>query len=167
MTSLSASQAAKELAERVSWTFAQNFVIILVASGSAGLYDHQQWGKALMVALWASLFALLTTVFALYGHYHPVGQVAVLYRAGVTILQTFLASMATSTFTSFSDAGALSALAAAFSVALIAGLKSLVGLTNPNTLGDSTAVPAVEVKRDQYDVEGNTGAAYRFPPVDQ
>jgi hypothetical protein len=121
--------------------------------------------RALLVGAWAALFSLITTTLSLMADWHPTGQTAVLYRAGVTLLQTFLASMATSAFTSFADAGALGALATALGTAFLAALKSLVGLANPATLGDSTAVPAVDVSTT-YDEQANTGAAYRFPNPD-
>jgi len=159
MKSITPEQAVKLVAERVGWTFAQNFVVILLATGSAGLYDHETWMRALLVAAWASLFALITTTVTVMADFHPVGQVAVLYRAAITALQTFIAALPTSGLSSFADAGALAALATALSTAFLAALKSLVGLANPNTIGDSTAVSKAAPTK--------TGVDYRFPGPDQ
>jgi hypothetical protein len=137
---LTAAGAIRDIAERVGWTFAQNFVTVLLATGSAGLYTHQAWGKASMVGLWAALFALVTTTLAIMVQWHPGGYAAVFDRGARTFLQTFLAVMMTSEFTSFTDAGALSALATAAATAFLAALKSLVGLANAATFADSTAV---------------------------
>lgn len=137
---------ARDLAERVGWTFFQNFVLVLVLLGQAGLHHHQAWVKAAATGGWASLFALATAGLALLVGWHPGGYAAVFDRAARTFLQTFLAVMALSSFSSFTDAGAADAIAAACATAFFAAIKSVAGLANPNTVGDSTAVPVAALK---------------------
>lgn len=142
MAQLSNEQKVRDIAERVIWTFAQNAVVILLATGSAGLLDHQAWKKAALVGAWAALFALVTSVIAAMADWHPTGQLAVIDRAVRTGLQSFLAVVVAGEFTSFADTGASAALATAAATGFLAALKSLVGLANGATVGDTTAVPA-------------------------
>lgn len=153
-TTLTTQQMVRDVAERAGWTFAQNFAVVLVATGSAGLYDGQAWGKAFSVAAWATLIALVVAVVGALANWHPTGYLALAERAFRTALQSFLAALITSQVTSFTDAGAKSALALAVATAFMSALKSVAGLANGTTLGDATAVP-VETPPQQVTAESD------------
>lgn len=138
---LTPRQKAIDVAERTVWSFAQPFVVILLATGSAGLLNHQAWLKAAEVGGWAALVSLVTAVLAAAANWHPAGHLALVDRAGRTFLSTFLGVIVAGQFVSFADAGVGAALATAAVTAFLAALKSLIGIATDGTASDSTAIP--------------------------
>lgn len=140
--SLTVQQKVRDVAERVGWSFLQPFVVLLTATGSAALHDHQAWEKAAFVGLWAAMISLATALLAASADWHPAGYVALVDRAGRTFLSTFLGVIVAGQFISFDDTGASAAAATAVCTAFLAALKSLIGSANGATVGDTTLVPA-------------------------
>lgn len=138
---LSLRQNVTDIAERVAWSFAQPFVVVLTATGSAGLLMHQAWLKAAEVGGWAALISLITSVAAALGNWHPAGYLALVDRTARTFLATFVGVVVAGEFHSFADTGVGAALATAAVTAFLAAMKSLIGLAMPGTVGDTTAVP--------------------------
>lgn len=142
VATLTARQKVVDIAERVVWSFAQPVVVILLATGSAGLLVHQAWLKAAEVGGWAAAASLVVAVLAVLANWHPTGTLALVDRAARTFLATFVGVVTAGEFHSFADTGVGAALATAAVTAFLAALKSLIGSAMPGTIGDTTAVKA-------------------------
>lgn len=138
---LSVVQKIKDVAERTGWSFAQPFVVLLLATGSAGLHDHQAWLKAAQVGGWAAMLSFASATLLALADWHPVGYLALFDRAARTFLSVFLGVVIAGEFTGFDDTGASAAAATAAVTAFFAAVKSLIGTASGHTVGDTTAVP--------------------------
>jgi hypothetical protein len=122
--------------ERAGRTFAQQFTVLLLAAGSAGLLVSQNWLVALDSALFAAVVSVLTSVLTF-----KVPQLSVRYdlllRVAKTFLQSFLGTLTASHVLSVSGADWKGALAVAVPVAVTAFLTGIAALGVPTTDGAS------------------------------
>jgi Putative lactococcus lactis phage r1t holin len=124
-------------AERATSTFVQQFSVILLASGSAGVSEAVQWSKAADVAGFAAVVSLLTSLLTF--RIPPQGSGPdLLLRVLKTGLQSFLGVLAADQLSPgivHADWG--DALAAAVPVMLLALLKGTAALAAPWSEGAS------------------------------
>lgn len=133
--------------ERAGRTFVQQFVVVLMSAGTAGLLVHQNWGLAADAAAFAAIISILTSVITF-----KVPALSVPYDLGLrvvkTFVQSFLGTLAASQVDSAVHADWRGALAVAVPVALTALLTGLAALGIPGTAGASLlpagSVPAIE-----------------------
>jgi hypothetical protein len=123
--------------ERAGSTFVQQFVVLLLATGSAGLVSYQQWGLAADVAGFAAILSLITSILTFAVPKLPVAA-DVAWRTIKTGLQSFFAVLAADTMThSVVHADWKAALAVALPTMIAALLKSLASLAAPWSEGAS------------------------------
>jgi hypothetical protein len=133
--------------ERAGRTFVQQFAVLLLVSGSAGLLVTQNWVLALDSAGFAALVSLLTSVLTF-----KLSAQSVLVDLGLrvvkTFLQSFLGTLTATNVLSVAHADWKGALAVAVPVALTALVTGIAALGIPGTHGASLLpaglVPAVE-----------------------
>lgn len=130
----------KDPAERALKTFGQTFIVIFLASGSAGLGNHQRWLAALIPAAFATAVSLLTTYLGLLTGLHTVhnawGDLAL--RAAKTFLQAFVGSILATHATTFIAGDWKAAFGVAVAALIASVATSLMTVGNPQTLGAST-----------------------------
>lgn len=122
--------------ERAARTFIQQFVVILMATGSAGLLVHQNWLIAVDSAGFAALVSLVTSIATF-----KVPTLSPLYdlllRVVKTFLQSFAGTLAAAEVLNLSHVDWKGDLAVAIPVALTALLTGLAALGVPFTVGAS------------------------------
>lgn len=122
--------------ERASRTFLQQFTVLLLATGSAGLMVHQSWLVALDSASFAAAVSLLTSVLTFKVPALP-NWADLLLRVAKTFVQSFIGTLTAANVLSVSHADWRGALAVAVPVALSALLTGLAALAIPGTNGAS------------------------------
>lgn len=143
--------------ERASRTFVQQFVVILLATGSAGLLVHQNWLIAADSAAFAAVVSILTSV----GTFWVTAQtpsVDLVLRVAKTFLQSFLGTLVAQNVLSVEHADWKGAVAVAIPVALTALLTGLAAMGVPGTIGASLVPAGMAVAVD--------GDPDYFPDVD-
>jgi hypothetical protein len=123
-------------AERAASTFVQQFAVILLATGSAGLIHYQQWGAAADTAGFAALISIGTSLLTFPVPKLNAGADLVL-RVLKTGGQSFVGVLVAAQVTSVVHANWKDALATAVPVALTALLKGLASLAAPWSEGAS------------------------------
>lgn len=123
-------------AERAGRTFVQQFTVMLLATGSAGLLVHQHWLVALDSAGFAAAMSVLTSVLTF-----KVPALPAWADLGLRVVKTFVQSvvgtLTAANVLSVSHANWHGALAVAVPVALTALLTGLAALAVPGTSGAS------------------------------
>jgi hypothetical protein len=122
--------------ERAARTFVQQFVVILMAGGSASLLLHQNWLVAVDSAAFAAAISILTSVSTFkFTVKLPVVDLAL--RVVKTFIQSFGGTLLAANVASVTHADWKGALAVAIPVSLTALLTGLAALSVPGTLGAS------------------------------
>lgn len=106
--------------ERAGRTFLQQFAVVMLATGSAGLVVTQNWALAADSAGFAAVTSLLTSVLLF-----KVPN-SLLVRAGKTFLQSFVGTLTAANVLSIAHADWKSALAVAVPTALTALLSGAI-----------------------------------------
>lgn len=145
--------------ERAGSTFVQQFVVVLLATGSAGLVAGQQWAAAADVAGFAAIVSLLTSALS-FGVPRLSAAADLGLRVAKTGLQSFLGVLAGDQLTgSVVHADWKAALAVAIPVMLTAALKGLAALAAPWSDGASL-LPSTPVAYTDADA-----ALYTVPAI--
>jgi uncharacterized membrane protein AbrB (regulator of aidB expression) len=142
--------------ERAGSTFVQQFVVLLLATGSAGLISHQDWATAADAALFAAILSLITSVLTFTVPALPPA-LDLSWRVVKTFGQSFFGVLAGDQFThSVIHADWKAALAVAVPVAMTALLKGLAAFAAPWSVGASllptgpAGAPSVSVAALDY-----------------
>lgn len=136
--------------ERAARTFVQQFVVVLMTAGTAGLLLHQNWLIGLDSAAFAAAISILTSVLTFKVPVLPTSA-DLLLRVVKTFLQSFLGTLSASQVLSVSGADWKGALAVAVPVALTALLTGLAALGVPGTAGASLLPAGVVTAVDADD----------------
>lgn len=165
--------------ERAGRTFLQQFVVILLATGDAGLLVTQNWAFAADSAGFAAVVSVLTSVLTFKVQTLPAAADLAL-RVAKTFVQSLLGTLAASHITSVAHADWKGALAIAVPVALTALLTGLLALAQPGTNGasflpagatlaiDDGSAPEIDVtaKKVSRDVEESLNSLKVSDPPD-
>lgn len=150
--------------ERAGSTFLEQFLIVLLATGTGGLLVTQNFLAAADAGLFAAILAVLTSYVLLLTGFSLHGWVDVARRIGLTFLQSMLGTLAASTFShSVVHADWRSALALALNVTAAAALKIMAAQALP-TIGGSVLVPAALVD-DAYVVHSIDASDLDYGPM--
>lgn len=127
--------------ERAASTFVQQFAVLLLATGAAGLAVHQNWAIAADVAAFAAIASLLTSLITF-----PVPALSkwwdLVWRVVKTGVQSFSAVLVTDAVVhSVVQASWSAAFATAFSTMVFALIKGLAAMAIPETVGASLLPP--------------------------
>lgn len=122
--------------ERAARTFVQQFTVLLVAGGTAGLLVTQNWLLALDSAGFAAIVSVLTSVLT-FKVPALSAQFDLALRVAKTFLQSFLGTLTATNVLSVSHADWKGALAVAVPVALAALVTGVAALGVPGTHGAS------------------------------
>lgn len=122
--------------ERAGRTFAQQFTVLLLASGSAGLMVSQNWLVAVDSAGFAAVISVLTSVLTFKVPVLPDWADLGL-RVAKTFLQSFVGTVTAANVLSVSHADWKGALGIAIPVAMTALLTGIAALAVPGTNGAS------------------------------
>ncbi len=130
--------------DKVAWTFAYQFVTVLFAAGTVGLYAGQSYARALDSAAFTAIITLVTALILVLGNVTAKvrGVAAVAIPIVLTFLQSALGTMSADTFThSVVHTDWKGAFAVAFVATLPSAIKVFLSHANVNTIG-TTAVLA-------------------------
>lgn len=122
--------------ERAARTFVQQFVVMLLAVGSAGMLLHQNWLISADSAGFAAIISLITSVLTFMVSPKP-DIVDLVLRVLKTLVQSFFGTLVAAHVLSIQHADWKGALAIAVPVALTALLTGLAALGVPQTVGAS------------------------------
>lgn len=133
--------------ERAARTFAQQFSVMLLASGSAGLLVTQSWLVAADSAGFAALVSVLTSVLTFKVPTLPDWADLAL-RVVKTFLQSFVGTLTAANILSVSHTDWKGALAVAVPVAMSAFVTGLAALAMAGTNGASFLPVGVGAAKD-------------------
>lgn len=143
--------------ERAARTFVQQFVVILLATGTAGLLVHQNWLIGLDSAGFAAIVSLLTSALT-FKVPALSANLDLLLRVVKTFLQSFVGTLAASQALDISHADWKGALALAIPVAMTSLLTGLAALGVSGTNGASLLPAGVVAAVDDGDAPAEDDA---------
>jgi hypothetical protein len=126
--------------ERAGSTFVQQFVVIIVGTGSVAVVGFQAWGHAANYSGFAALISIGTSILTFsFPEFNPLADLA--FRVIKTAFQSFMGVLIGGAVLSVTGADWKGALAVAIPVAVAALLKGLAALAVPQLRGASV-IPA-------------------------